>query len=174
MAPGWFLLVLHLAIPLVIHLVLVCSWLLPWFLSSARTWKILTVVLAFPGVTICMVNAHLKMKEHPHEQPEFVPYTHLRIRTKVSCSSAHRGTVAPPPLQRPTNQLLFCCCPCRSSPGETGTTRSSTTVTPTLCLMASRAPPTTEGLWPRPLPPPANHWNETQRSESISVFIFSF
>lgn len=53
-------------------------------LSTARTWKILTVVLAFPGVSVCMVNAYMKGQEHPHEQPEFVPYAHLRIRTKVS------------------------------------------------------------------------------------------
>lgn len=51
---------------------------------TARTWKILTVVLAIPGVAICMANAYMKAQEHPHEPPEFVPYPHLRIRTKVS------------------------------------------------------------------------------------------
>ncbi|XP_070779228.1 cytochrome c oxidase subunit 6A2, mitochondrial [Enoplosus armatus] len=50
--------------------------------GGARTWKILTIVLAFPGVTVCMVNAYLKMQAQSHEQPEFVPYPHLRIRTK--------------------------------------------------------------------------------------------
>lgn len=44
----------------------------------------MTVVLAFPGVAICMANAYMKAQEHHHGQPEFVPYPHLRIRTKVS------------------------------------------------------------------------------------------
>ncbi|XP_026180436.1 cytochrome c oxidase subunit 6A2, mitochondrial [Mastacembelus armatus] len=50
--------------------------------GGARTWKILTFVLACPGVAVCMVNAYMKMIAHPHEQAEFVPYPHLRIRTK--------------------------------------------------------------------------------------------
>lgn len=158
--PSWFLhgpfLVLYL----------VSSWLLPWLLSAARTWKILTAVLAVPGVTICMVNAYLKMQAHSHEQPEFVPYTHLRIRTKVSGGSAHQSAAALPPIQRPTNQLLRRLCPCRSSPGVTGTTRSSTTLTPTLCLTASRAPPTTEGLGPA-------HHRRRQRITGVKLNVLS-
>ncbi|XP_042249022.1 cytochrome c oxidase subunit 6A, mitochondrial [Thunnus maccoyii] len=50
--------------------------------GGARTWKILSFVLAAPGVTVCMVNAYMKAQAHSHEQPEFVPYPHLRIRTK--------------------------------------------------------------------------------------------
>ncbi|XP_033501327.1 cytochrome c oxidase subunit 6A2, mitochondrial [Epinephelus lanceolatus] len=50
--------------------------------GGARTWKILTIVLAVPGVAVCMANAYMKMKAHSHEPPEFVPYSHLRIRTK--------------------------------------------------------------------------------------------
>uniref|UniRef100_A0A674M994 Cytochrome c oxidase subunit n=1 Tax=Takifugu rubripes TaxID=31033 RepID=A0A674M994_TAKRU len=50
--------------------------------STARTWKILTIVLAFPGVSVCMANAYVKGQEHPPEQPDFVAYSHLRIRTK--------------------------------------------------------------------------------------------
>ncbi|XP_035510385.1 cytochrome c oxidase subunit 6A, mitochondrial [Morone saxatilis] len=50
--------------------------------GGARTWKILTIVLAIPGVAVCMANAYMKMQAHSHEQPEFVPYPHLRIRTK--------------------------------------------------------------------------------------------
>ncbi|XP_071757028.1 cytochrome c oxidase subunit 6A2, mitochondrial [Centroberyx gerrardi] len=50
--------------------------------GGARTWKILTIVLAIPGVTVCMVNAYMKMQAHSHDQPEFVAYPHLRIRTK--------------------------------------------------------------------------------------------
>ncbi|XP_014862154.1 PREDICTED: cytochrome c oxidase subunit 6A, mitochondrial isoform X1 [Poecilia mexicana] len=48
--------------------------------GAAKTWKILTIVVAFPGVGVCMANAFMKAQEH--EQPEFVPYSHLRIRSK--------------------------------------------------------------------------------------------
>uniref|UniRef100_A0A3Q2E4U5 Cytochrome c oxidase subunit n=1 Tax=Cyprinodon variegatus TaxID=28743 RepID=A0A3Q2E4U5_CYPVA len=50
--------------------------------AGARTWKILTIVLAIPGVGVCMANAYMKAQAHSHENPEFVPYSHLRIRTK--------------------------------------------------------------------------------------------
>lgn len=52
----------------------------------AKTWKILSFVVALPGVGVCMLNTFLKEQQHSHEQPEFVPYSHLRIRTKVSTS----------------------------------------------------------------------------------------
>ncbi|XP_031156679.1 cytochrome c oxidase subunit 6A, mitochondrial [Sander lucioperca] len=50
--------------------------------QAARTWKILTFVVALPGVAVCMLNMYLKEQQHSHEQPEFVPYSHLRIRSK--------------------------------------------------------------------------------------------
>lgn len=54
----------------------------------ARTWKILTFVVALPGVAVCMLNMYLKEQSHSHEQPEFVPYSHLRIRSKVRLHAA--------------------------------------------------------------------------------------
>uniref|UniRef100_A0AAY5K3C6 Cytochrome c oxidase polypeptide VIa n=1 Tax=Esox lucius TaxID=8010 RepID=A0AAY5K3C6_ESOLU len=53
--------------------------------KAARTWKILSFVVALPGVAVCMLNMYLKMHEHAahHVEPEFVPYSHLRIRSKV-------------------------------------------------------------------------------------------
>ncbi|KAM8961999.1 cytochrome c oxidase subunit 6A1, mitochondrial isoform 2-T2 [Pelodytes ibericus] len=54
----------------------------PFHLSAARTWKILTYVVALPGVAVCMLNVYLKAQHHPSEQPEFVAYEHLRIRSK--------------------------------------------------------------------------------------------
>ncbi|CAL8310826.1 unnamed protein product [Arctogadus glacialis] len=50
--------------------------------GSARTWKILSFVLAVPGVAVCMANVYLKMQAHSHDAPEFVPYAHLQLRTK--------------------------------------------------------------------------------------------
>ncbi|KAK7135566.1 hypothetical protein R3I94_014290 [Phoxinus phoxinus] len=49
--------------------------------QAAKTWKILSFVVALPGVAVCMLNMYLRSQHH-HEQPEFVPYSHLRIRSK--------------------------------------------------------------------------------------------
>merc|ERR1739838_289191 len=53
--------------------------------DSSRVWKILTFVVALPGVAVCMLNMYLKEQQHAaahHEQPEFTAYSHLRIRNK--------------------------------------------------------------------------------------------
>ncbi|XP_034990591.2 cytochrome c oxidase subunit 6A1, mitochondrial [Zootoca vivipara] len=50
--------------------------------SGVRTWKILSFVVALPGVGVCMLNVYLQQANHPHEPPEFIPYQHLRLRTK--------------------------------------------------------------------------------------------
>ncbi|XDV48751.1 hypothetical protein PO909_018123 [Leuciscus waleckii] len=49
--------------------------------QAAKTWKILTFVVALPGVAVCMLNMYLRSQHH-HDNPEFVPYSHLRIRSK--------------------------------------------------------------------------------------------
>ncbi|XP_013871034.1 cytochrome c oxidase subunit 6A1, mitochondrial [Austrofundulus limnaeus] len=51
--------------------------------DSVGTWRKLTWFVALPMVGVCMLNTYLKAKEHANDQPpEFVPYSHLRIRTK--------------------------------------------------------------------------------------------
>uniref|UniRef100_UPI00398F70E6 cytochrome c oxidase subunit 6A, mitochondrial-like n=1 Tax=Pristiophorus japonicus TaxID=55135 RepID=UPI00398F70E6 len=47
--------------------------------AAGPVWKLVSFVVALPGVAICMLNAYLKKSQEP---PEFVPYTHLRIRSK--------------------------------------------------------------------------------------------
>ncbi|KAF4528575.1 hypothetical protein B566_EDAN015722 [Ephemera danica] len=47
-----------------------------------KLWRNLSFLVALPGVAVCMVNAYLRVMEHPHEPPPFVPYDHLRIRNK--------------------------------------------------------------------------------------------
>ncbi|XP_071849866.1 cytochrome c oxidase subunit 6A, mitochondrial-like isoform X2 [Apostichopus japonicus] len=52
--------------------------------GSAKTWKIVTFIVAGPAIAFCMYNAYTGEMEHKahHHQPEFVPYAHLRIRSK--------------------------------------------------------------------------------------------
>ena len=48
-------------------------------------WRKLSYFLAFPSMVIMSVSVYLHETQHAsHERPEFVPYDHLRIRTKVT------------------------------------------------------------------------------------------
>ncbi|XP_071789187.1 cytochrome c oxidase subunit 6A, mitochondrial-like [Asterias amurensis] len=52
--------------------------------GSTRTYKLMTFFVALPGVAFCMFNAYkgeMEHKAHSH-RPEFVAYSHLRIRNK--------------------------------------------------------------------------------------------
>lgn len=46
-------------------------------------WRNLTYFVGLPAVALCMVNAYLMSAEEDHTPPEFAPYEHMRVRTKV-------------------------------------------------------------------------------------------
>ncbi|XP_059617371.1 cytochrome c oxidase subunit 6A2, mitochondrial-like [Phlebotomus argentipes] len=51
--------------------------------GGVKLWKRLSFFVAFPSVALCMLNAYLgHQKDHGKPRPEFVPYEHMRIRTK--------------------------------------------------------------------------------------------
>ncbi|XP_018582925.1 cytochrome c oxidase subunit 6A, mitochondrial-like [Scleropages formosus] len=50
--------------------------------GGGKTWKVLSFVVALPGVAVCMLNAYIKKQHHSHDSPPFTAYSHLRIRTK--------------------------------------------------------------------------------------------
>ncbi|XP_053648948.1 cytochrome c oxidase subunit 6A, mitochondrial [Cherax quadricarinatus] len=47
--------------------------------GGTKQWKMVSLLVAFPAICLCMANA--LVSEHEH-RPEFRPYQHLRIRTK--------------------------------------------------------------------------------------------
>ncbi|XP_043836098.1 cytochrome c oxidase subunit 6A1, mitochondrial-like [Dromiciops gliroides] len=49
--------------------------------GSAHMWKMLTCYVALPSVVVSMLNCYMKSKNH-QKKPKFIPYSHLRIRTK--------------------------------------------------------------------------------------------
>ncbi|KAM6364512.1 cytochrome c oxidase subunit 6A2, mitochondrial [Pluvialis apricaria] len=50
--------------------------------ATGRTWRALSFLVALPAVGVCMLNVWLEQKRQHHAAPAFVPYHHLRIRTK--------------------------------------------------------------------------------------------
>ncbi|NWX52886.1 CX6A1 oxidase, partial [Steatornis caripensis] len=50
--------------------------------GAGRMWRALSFLVALPAVGVCMLNVWLEQQRHHHEPPEFVPYHHLRLRTK--------------------------------------------------------------------------------------------
>ncbi|XP_041348749.1 cytochrome c oxidase subunit 6A, mitochondrial-like [Gigantopelta aegis] len=49
--------------------------------GGARVWKIMSFVVALPGVVVCWANAFMH-HEHEEERNDFVAFEHLRLRTK--------------------------------------------------------------------------------------------
>merc|ERR1712243_387693 len=47
-----------------------------------KLWKKLTIFVAFPVIILGNTNAFVLADESAHAPPEFIPYDHLRIRTK--------------------------------------------------------------------------------------------
>jgi len=53
--------------------------------GGMKLWRNMTFFVALPAVTVMTANVFLHMKqeyENPPPRPEFIPYEHLRIRTK--------------------------------------------------------------------------------------------
>ena len=51
--------------------------------GTTKTWKLISIFVAAPGIAFCIYNAVSKEMAHSeHERAEFKGYSHLRIRTK--------------------------------------------------------------------------------------------
>lgn len=47
-------------------------------------WKRISLFVGFPAIGLAMLNCYLNHQaHHGDERPEFIPYDHMRIRTKV-------------------------------------------------------------------------------------------
>lgn len=56
-------------------------------LTTMVTWRRISLFVAIPGVCLTAYNSVQKELEHgkhveEHGRPEFIPYTHLRLRNK--------------------------------------------------------------------------------------------
>ncbi|EZA61880.1 hypothetical protein DMN91_005581 [Ooceraea biroi] len=51
--------------------------------ATVLLWKRLSLFVGFPAIGLAMVNCYLNHEAHKHEErAEFIPYEHMRIRTK--------------------------------------------------------------------------------------------
>jgi len=66
---------------------------------------ILSYTVALPAVAVCMANAYMKLQAHhaSHVTPDFVPYPHLRLRSKVSANGFLEFHLVFGQRRRPTN-----------------------------------------------------------------------
>lgn len=47
-------------------------------------WKRISLFVGLPAIGLAMLNCYLNHQaHHDEERPEFIPYDHMRIRTKV-------------------------------------------------------------------------------------------
>merc|ERR1711907_301628 len=53
--------------------------------GGMKKWKLASILGGIPCFAVVWINTYLKEQEHHahFERPEFVPYEHLRIRTKA-------------------------------------------------------------------------------------------
>ncbi|XP_041979068.1 cytochrome c oxidase subunit 6A, mitochondrial [Aricia agestis] len=50
--------------------------------GGSKMWRNMSFFVGFPAIVLGMLNAYLAHQEEGHTRPEFIPYEHLRIRTK--------------------------------------------------------------------------------------------